>query len=325
MDSGHGGADDELERMARKLKAIYSRAERDLAEKVDHYFKRFKELDKQKRALVKAGKMTEADYKRWRQGKIMTGEHWKSMRQQIAQRLVRADREAQEYINGRLPYVYTINYNSVARGMQEQIKGARTFELVDEATVRKLATEDKTILPYKTVNGVKAERWHTGKVNAEVMQGILQGESIPKIAKRLKKNVGMNARGSAVRNARTSVTSAENKGRIDMLNAAEEKGVIADKIWIAARDSRTRKAHRELDGQQVQKDDVFHSILGDIEYPGDPSADPANVYNCRCTLGYKVVGFAGKKQGLYATESDAVQTKLTDAGERVLERRRGGG
>ena len=290
MDAAHMATDKELERIEKKLTEIYTQASKELGEKADKYFERFKVLDHQKRILVDSGKMTEADYKKWRHGKIMTGEHWKEMQKQAAQRLTEADRIAAEYTNGRLPYVYALNYNSVAEGLETRLNGY-SFELVDEATVRNLAKSDKTLLPYKTVDGKKAERWHTARVNAEVTQGILQGESIPKIAKRLKTNVGMIAKGSAVRNARTSVTSAENKGRIDMLHDARKKGVIADKIWIAAHDSRTREAHLDLDGQQVPEDEMFKSILGEIEYPGDPGAAPANTYNCRCSLGYKVVGF----------------------------------
>lgn len=293
MDAAHRATDKELERIEKKLTEIYKQASKELGEKADKYFERFKVLDQQKRALVKAGKMTEADYKKWRHGKLMTGEHWKEMQKQAAQRLTEADRIAIEYTNGRLPYVYALNYNGVAEGLETRLNGY-SFELVDEATVRNLAESDKTLLPYKVVDGKKAERWHTARVNAEVTQGILQGESIPKIAKRLKTNVGMTAKGSAVRNARTSVTSAENKGRIDMLHDARKKGVIVDKIWIAAHDSRTREAHLDLDGQQVPEDEMFKSILGEIEYPGDPSAAPANTYNCRCSLGYKVVGFERK-------------------------------
>lgn len=309
MDAAHRATDKELERIEKKLAEIYGQAAKELQEKADKYFERFKVLDQQKRALVKAGKMTEADYKRWRQAKMATGEHWKEMQRQAAKRLTEADRIAVEYTNGRLPYVYALNYNSVAEGLETRLKGY-SFELVDESTVRNLAKSDKTLLPYKKVDGKKAERWHTARVNAEVTQGILQGESIPKIARRLKNNVGMSAKGSAVRNARTTVTSAENKGRIDMLHDAREKGVIVDKIWMAAHDSRTREAHLDLDGQQVPEDEAFDSILGPIEYPGDPYASPANTYNCRCSLGYKVVGFVNqetgneKRFGLYAKGKD---------------------
>ncbi len=294
MDAAHRATDKELERIEKKLNEIYKQASKELGEKADKYFKRFKELDQQKRALVKAGKMTEAEYKKWRHGKIMTGEHWKEMQRQAAKRLTEADRIAVEYTNGRLPYVYSLNYNSVAEGLETRLKGY-SFELVDEATVRNLAKSYKTLLPYKTIDDKKAERWHTARVNAEVTQGIIQGESIPEIAKRLKTNVGMTAKGSAVRNARTSVTSAENKGRIDMLHDARKKGVIVDKIWMAAHDSRTRDAHLDLDGQQVPEDEAFKSLLGEIEYPGDPDAEPANTYNCRCSLGYKVIGFEKRR------------------------------
>jgi hypothetical protein len=63
---------------------------------------------------------------------------------------------------------------------------------------------------------------------------------------------------------------------------------------MAAIDARTREAHRLLDGQEQEIDDPFESELGEIMFPGDPDADPANVYNCRCSLTYKVVGFGDR-------------------------------
>lgn len=288
-DIAHELTDRELEKMERHLSAIYARAEKELQEKVDAYFKRFEELDAKKRALVDSGKLTDEEYKRWRQNKIMTGRHWTRMKEQAAQELLQANRTAQEYINGRLPGVYTTNYNLTSEGVSEAVKGY-SFELVDASTVKNLATSDKTLLPYKYVDGKKDVRWNTAKVNSEVLQGIVQGESIPKIAKRLQNVTEMN-RASAIRNARTTVTSAENKGRMDSLHRAAEKGVITHKVWLAAIDARTREAHRLLDGQEQDIDDPFKSIDGDIMFPGDPEADPANVYNCRCTLTYKVVGF----------------------------------
>lgn len=288
-DIAHELTDRELEEMERHLSAIYARAEKELQEKADKYFKRFEELDAKKRALVDAGKLTEEEYTRWRQNKIMTGRHWTAMREQAAQELLQANRTAQEYINGRLPGVYSLNYNSTGEAIEGAVSGY-SFELVDASTVKNLATSDKTLLPYKYVDGKKDVRWNTAKVNAEVLQGIVQGESIPKIAKRLQNVTEMN-RVSAIRNARTTVTSAENKGRMDSLHRAAEKGVITHKVWMAAIDARTREAHRLLDGQEQDIDDPFDSELGPIMYPGDVEADPANTYNCRCTLTYKVVGF----------------------------------
>lgn len=291
-DIAHSMTDKELEKMERHLSAIYARAEKELAEKAEAYFKRFEELDAKKRELVEAGKMTEREYRQWRRNKMMTGKHWTAMKEQAAQELLQANRTAQEYINGKLPSVYATNYNLTSEGVSAAVKGY-SFEMVDASTVKNLATSDKTLLPYKYVDGKKDVRWNTAKVNSEVLQGILQGDSIPHLAKRLQNVTEMN-RASAIRNARTTVTSAENKGRMNMLHDAAEKGVITHKVWMAAIDARTREAHRLLDGQEQEIDDPFKSELGPIMYPGDVDADPANVYNCRCTLTYKVVGFRKK-------------------------------
>jgi SPP1 gp7 family putative phage head morphogenesis protein len=161
---------------------------------------------------------------------------------------------------------------------------------VDAQTVKNLATSDQTLLPYKYLNGVKDVRWNTQKVNSAVLQGILQGESIPNLAKRLRSVTDMN-KASSIRNARTAVTGAECKGRQDSYENATQDGIELKREWISAIDGRTRHAHRLLDGQLADVDKPFKSELGPIMFPGDTSADPANVYNCRCTIAAKVIGF----------------------------------
>ena len=132
--------------------------------------------------------------------------------------------------------------------------------------------------------------WNIEKMNAEVLQGILQGEPIEKIADRLAQVIGMNLR-SAISAARTMVTSAENKGRQDGFERAAAMGIILEREWIATSDGRTRDWHRELDGVTVGVDEPFENAIGKIMYPGDPSANGANVWNCRCTIAAKVLGF----------------------------------
>lgn len=288
-DKAHRLTDAELEKMEKHLTSIYKRAEEELELKAEKYFKRFDKLDEQKRALVKSGAISDEDYKKWRQNKIMTGKHWTAMKEQTAKELLNANKTAQDYINGKLPQIYTQNYNSVSESIESGIKGY-SFEMVDQSTVRNLAKSDDTLLPYKYVDGVKDVRWNTQKVNSEILQGIIQGDSIHNLAKRLRNVTEMN-RASAIRNARTTVTSAENKGRMDMLRDAQDKGVNVVKVWMATNDDRTREAHEDLNWQERPIDEPFYSMLGEIMYPGDPHADPANVYNCRCSLTYKVVGF----------------------------------
>lgn len=289
-DRAHSWTDWKIEELEKELDKIYARAEKELEDRAQKYFDRFSKLDEQKRALLEAGKLTEEEYNRWKTGKIMTGKHWTEMKEQTAQDLLKVNQTAASYINDQLPAVYTRNYNQVVAGINGQIRGY-SFDLVDSATVRRLATDDKTLLPYKYIDGVKDVRWNTGKVNSEILQGILQGDSIPHLAKRLSKVTEMN-RTSAIRNARTACTSAENKGRMDMMEDAEEKGVHVQKKWIATNDDRTRESHMMLDGATIDQDEEFDNGL---MYPGDPNGEPEEVYNCRCTLGYKVVSFTQLK------------------------------
>lgn len=283
-DPAHALADKELEEIEKRIEEIYKRANKEVEAKASKYFKRFSDLDKKNRALVESGDMTEEAYKKWKQGKIMTGKHWETLKKQTAESMHKANVIAMDYANGRLSTVYASNYNQVAAGINRQVRGI-SFELVDQQTVRNLAIKNNTLLPYKTVNGVKDVRWNTQKINSEILQGILQGDSVDSLSKRLRKVTEMN-RASSVRNARTAVTSAENKGRMDMLYNAEDNGIITKKGWLSTHDKRTRDSHAKIDGQFVDLDEEFDNGL---QYPGDPDGDPEEVYNCRCTLVYEVV------------------------------------
>lgn len=276
--------------LTKRLRKIYAQASEELAGKVNSFFDNFERLDAQKRALVDAGKLTQKEYEKWRRNKLLMGQNYKDLQGNIASRMAEADKIAASYINRELPPAYTKGFNRLGKGAEKHMPGY-AFSLISEDTVKRLATNDKTLLPYKFVNGKKAERWHTKRVNAQVLQGVLQGESSRKIADRLIQAIPEMSRESAMRNARTALTGATNHGRQDAMKRLQDDGAIIQKEWLAAVDTHTREAHLELNHVCVPIDEPFVNSIGEIMFPGDPDADPANVYNCRCSIATKIIGF----------------------------------
>ena len=288
VDTAHAKTDEKLEEMEKRLSAIYSRAENEIQKTADEYFSKFSAQDEKKRKLLEQGKITEEEYTKWRKGKVMYGKRFTEMKEQCAQQLLNVNKTAVAYINGELPEVYALNYNALESAVDGV--GGYSFTLVDADTVRNLAVTDTSLLPYKKIDPKKDIPWNMKKINAETLQGILQGESMDKIAKRML-NVQEINKTQAIRSARTIVTGAENKGRQDSYKRAVEDGIVMKREWLATNDSRTRHWHAELDGVEVDIDEPWENEFGEIMFPGAPSADPANTYNCRCSMSAKVIGF----------------------------------
>ena len=313
-DISHYQTDLKLEEMETRLSAIYSRAEKEIQKTADEYFSKFAKQDEAKRKLVEAGKLTEEEYTKWRKGKVMYGKRFTEMKEQCAKQLLNVNQTALAYVNGELPEVYAINYNALA-GSVDGV-GGYSFTLVDADTVRNLSVTDTSLLPYKELDPAKDIPWNMKKINAETLQGILQGESMDKIAKRLRNVKEMN-KTQAIRSARTIVTGAENKGRQDSYARAEADGIILQKEWLATNDGRTRHSHAMLDGAIVDQDKKFDNGL---MYPGDPSGRPEEVYNCRCTLVAKVNGFK-KAQVQKAAEKAENQERIRRRREEYFARK----
>lgn len=289
-DKAHRLTDLKLEEMEKRLSTIYSRAKKEIQQTADEYFSKFAKQDEAKRKLLEQGKITEEEYTKWRKGKVMYGKRFTEMKEQCAKQLLNVNQTALAYVNWELPEVYAINYNALESAVDGV--GGYSFTLVDADTVRNLAVTDTSLLPYKEIDPAKDIPWNMKKINAETLQGILQGESMDKIAKRLLNVQEMN-KTQAIRSARTIVTGAENKGRQDSYARAEADGIILERTWLATNDSRTRHSHAVLDGETKPIDTPFSNGL---MYPGDPDGSPEEVYNC----------FVGETK--VASDSDVVRS-----------------
>ena len=146
--------DRRIAEMETHLTEIYSRASRELDEKVLRYFARFEAQDKRKAAQVAAGKLDPEEYAEWRKNKMLYGEQYKKFQESVTNQLAHINETALAYINGEMPEVYVLNYNDMGTAISDAVpRNVRTgtaFELTDAETVRILATEDVTLLPHKT-------------------------------------------------------------------------------------------------------------------------------------------------------------------------------
>lgn len=223
----------------------------------------------------------------------LQNQHYKNMVNETAEQMAHAYDSAVKIINGELPEMYAISYNAVGEAAKSIVKGY-SFELMDREVARNLLIGNKEYMNYfKQANIPKSERWNKKLIHSQMSQGIMQGESIDKLANRIYHIVNSNSR-SAVLHARTMTTGIENRGRQDGFDKAEQDGIVVDKEWIATGDDRTRDWHAELNGQVISNNEKFENEYGEIAFPGDADAEPENIYNCRCALGGVVVGFKTK-------------------------------
>ena len=110
-----------------------------------------------------------------------------------------------------------------------------------------------------------------------------QNKSKVDVAKEIKRNWKAVSSERALLIARTETTTLSGFAQME---TAKEFSIPLDKVWIAARDGRTRDDHRAANGQRVKYEEDF--VVGGIamSHPGDPKGGAANVCNCRCTVAF---------------------------------------
>lgn len=296
-DEGHRETEELLKRLEHEITEEYALATKEIKEKLDDYLARFATKDKIRSEAVKSGKLTEEDYKQWRIGQMAMGARWDNLRRELAEDLSNATGIAKSITQGYLPEVYATNFNFGTYQIEKAGLVDTSFILYDRNTVQRLFDNSETFYHsagkrlMADINSGKVQEWNKRQIQSVLIQGILQGESMPHIATRLSVATSDSNRKASIRNARTMVTGVQNAGRVDAYTRAEKMGVETMQEWLATLDERTRYEHRQLDGMRVKVGESFHIDGYTIAYPGDPYGAAEMVYNCRCTLVPVVVGF----------------------------------
>lgn len=291
MDRARKWTDARLAKMERHIKNVYMQARDEITEKWNAYMERGRKrlvdlyaayksapLDKKAEALKR--------YQDAAQNYTLRNRWYREMVNQTTYRLAHANEIAIDYANGKIPEIYVENFNPVDPQLQDI---GINWSIRDERMVRNLFLDS---LPQKKLNYAKDMAWNARQINSSVLQGILQGESIDAIAKRILPIVDNN-KVAAIRAARTMVTGAENRGRFDRYGEYESMGVVMSRVWIATPDKRTRPWHLSMDGQEAASGEPFIDGHGnELDFPGDTShgAPGDTIYNCRCSMRSHILG-----------------------------------
>ncbi len=295
-DPAHIATDKEIERIEREISKEYKKAHKEVTDKLNDYLAQFKAKDEMWQGWVDEGKVTQEEYISWRKGQILIGKRWQELCDTLAEDYTNAAEIAMSITKSHAPEVYALNHNYATFEIEKSSGMTTSYTLYDRDTIERMYRKNpKLYHKYgkavaKQIKEGKQLAWDKKRVKSVLTQAVLQGESIPKISNRLIAVTGGD-RKAAIRNARTMMTGVQNAGRIDAYERASDMGIPVKKQWMATVDDRTRHWHRDLDGVAVDLDQPFHNEMGDIMFPADPDADPANVYNCRCTLIAAVKGF----------------------------------
>lgn len=115
--------------------------------------------------------------------------------------------------------------------------------------------------------------------------------------------------------ARTESVKVTGLAREEAMRQTLQQTGIAEgavvRTWMATLDERVRDTHRAMNKQARGLGEAFQSPSGAmLMFPGDPSAPPEEIINCRCVLGYSVQGLKKPKPEEVADkEPSAISSK----------------
>lgn len=283
--------DKALASLEKKIYKEYKQAYEDVKKKSDDFFDQYGSKYDALLAKKNSGEITEEEYTKKINSLVFITKKWGAFANQLAEDLTMVNMKAMSISKSFLPWAYALNHNYAVYELEQDTNIKTSFTLYSAETVERLVKKYK-ILPDPKVDIPKDLRWNKNHINSAIMQGVLQGEDLEQIATRLRQVTDMDRRAS-IRNARTAMTGAQNLGRLFAYQKARDLGIKVNKQWLATLDNHTRDSHAKLDGETVPLGKKFSNGL---QYPGDAYGDnPAEIYNCRCTMVADVLDFPDDK------------------------------
>lgn len=276
--------DDQIAVVEKQLKSVYNQAYKDILQKQkDFNAKHQKKVDKYLKKVAD-GKMTQEQYDNWLKGQVFQGKQWEDKKKQMLAIIYNSNKVATDIMNEKTHGVFAFNATYANYDMEHGAGVNFGFGIYDTVTVSNLIKNDPKLLPEWKIDQPKDYKWNQKKLNKQISLGIVEGESLDKIAHRLCDSLCTQNFNKMRTFARTAMTGAQNSGRLFSYEHAKGLGIKVKKQWMATLDNHTRISHQQLDGQIQDTDKPFEVGGMKIKYPGDPTAAAALVFNCRCTM-----------------------------------------
>lgn len=197
-----------------------------------------------------------------------------------------ASKIAAATINNETVSMVKDNYLYTLYDLERQAGVSMNFSVYNSRTLAEIIKKDSSVFTKLSLDGVKDKGIIYRRLQGQLTQGLLLGESIRDLSNRIQ-GVVNRSENDCIRIARTETTRAENQGRIIGINEGAAMGLDVKKQWISTVDARIRDTHKSCHLEIVGKDDTFSNGL---EFPGDPRGGASEVCNCRCS----VVGVLGE-------------------------------
>lgn len=192
-------------------------------------------------------------------------------------------------LRGSVKEIYKASYYTSGFEIENTIGMKLGFGVLDPETVQ-ASIEN----PLDSVGFVNRNRDNVmtlrNQLKQEITSGMARGISYTDMAQNIDYRFRV-GRYNAERIARTEGHRVQLKGREDGLYQAASYGVEMKKRWRSALDSRTRSAHRTLDGREVDLDENFKSPAGGVgPRPGAMGTAKDDIH-CRCGIDGVVDGY----------------------------------
>jgi len=259
--------DDLIAHAEKEINRVYARRLKTILKEIQHMYEKYE----------KDGKLTLADMSKYNRLD-------KSMNTIIAE-FLKAQTEAYALAQTTMETQFLENYFRSAYLFEFEAQQLLGFGQLSKETIQAAIKNpiDKLTLPalQKRNRAIIVD-----KIKIEIQQGLLAGESYSKMAQRIREAVNFDAsKARAV--ARTESHRVQVEGRRKSAEQAA-KHIQMKKMWDATLDTRTRPAHRHLDGTIKPLSGTFKSLSGGVGLQPGMMMNPKDDINCRCSLIYLV-------------------------------------
>lgn len=220
---------------------------------------------------------------------------------------------------------------------------SQSWGLIDDAAVRAVAGIGGDIGDLAGVISAKELKRHTEImttafanyskdsqkwIREAVRQGIIQGESVSKVAKRIKaekliEDALEKSYNSSMLIARTEILRSTGIGNQIAYDQARDAGVEITEKWDATLDSRTRSSHAAADGKEKDNVTGMYDVFGGVPGPRRTGKVKEDI-QCRCMSIGEVSGLSPEMRALRDEGMEPYQSFREWANEQGLSANRFG-